>query len=97
MKSSDKSTSCGFWQHQLETDNVSQAYLFTGTRERERPPRPEFWRRLFEPHRQSGGRTKLPCGECENAKRLRKAVFDVIEMDAASNNGVDDIRDSTTE
>ena len=35
-----------------------------------------------------------PCNECENCKRiLNESVLDVVEMDAASNNGVDDIRD----
>ena len=37
---------------------------------------------------------QLPCGECENCKAIKEGRFlDVIEMDAASNNGVDDIRD----
>ena len=35
-----------------------------------------------------------PCGECEICKGIDSgAVMDIIEMDAASNNGVDDIRD----
>ena len=34
-----------------------------------------------------------PCNECENCKEiLSGASTDVVEMDAASNNGVDDIR-----
>ena len=35
-----------------------------------------------------------PCGECEICKGIDNgSLLDVVEMDAASNNGVDDIRD----
>jgi DNA polymerase-3 subunit gamma/tau len=35
-----------------------------------------------------------PCGVCENCKAIRDGVFvDVVEIDAASNNGVEDVRD----
>ena len=33
-----------------------------------------------------------PCGECESCKAIAAGCPDIIEMDAASNNGVDDVR-----
>ena len=40
------------------------------------------------------GPTTTPCGECESCVAIANATsLDVIEMDAASNNSVDDIRD----
>ncbi len=43
---------------------------------------------------EAGGRTIEPCGECESCVSIAAATsLDVIEMDAASNNSVDDIRD----
>ena len=42
---------------------------------------------------QSGQLHVLPCGHCENCEAIREGRFvDVIELDAASNNGVDDLR-----
>src|SRR5205814_4777248 len=41
-----------------------------------------------------GGPTVTPCGACESCRAIAAATsLDVIEMDAASNNSVDDIRD----
>src|SRR3954470_13476779 len=41
-----------------------------------------------------GGPTDTPCGACESCRAIASATsLDVIEMDAASNNSVDDIRD----
>lgn len=80
-------------QHQLETDNVSQAYLFTGTRGTGKTTTARI---LAKALNCTGNLAdgQLPCGECENCKAIKEGRFlDVIEMDAASNNGVDDIRD----
>jgi len=42
----------------------------------------------------NGGPTVTPCGECESCRAIAAATsLDVVEMDAASNNSVDDIRD----
>lgn len=80
-------------QHQLETDNVSQAYLFTGTRGTGKTTTARILAKALNcTGNPADG--QLPCGECENCKAIKKGRFlDVIEMDAASNNGVDDIRD----
>ena len=80
-------------QHQLETDNVGQAYLFTGTRGTGKTTTARILAKALNcTGNPADG--QLPCGECENCKAIKEGRFlDVIEMDAASNNGVDDIRD----
>ena len=43
---------------------------------------------------QNGGPTLTPCGKCESCLSIADATsLDVVEMDAASNNSVDDVRD----
>ena len=80
-------------QHQLETDNVSQAYLFTGTRGTGKTTTARILAKALNCTGDPAD-GQLPCGECENCKAIKEGRFlDVIEMDAASNNGVDDIRD----
>ena len=80
-------------QHQLETDNVSQAYLFTGTRGTGKTTTARILAKALNcTGNPADG--QLPCGECENCKAIKEGRFlDVIEMDAASNNGVEDMRD----
>lgn len=80
-------------QHQLETDNVSQAYLFTGIRGTGKTTTARILAKALNcTGNPADG--QLPCGECENCKAIKEGRFlDVIEMDAASNNGVDDMRD----
>ena len=58
--------------------------------ERARPPAPKFWpRRSTACTRKDGD----PCGECEICRGIDDgSILDVVEIDAASNNGVDNIR-----
>jgi hypothetical protein len=43
---------------------------------------------------QNGGPTVSPCGKCESCLSIQNATsLDVVEMDAASNNSVDDVRE----
>ena len=80
-------------QHQLEMDNVSQAYLFTGTRGTGKTTTARILAKALNCTGDPAD-GQLPCGECENCKAIKEGRFlDVIEMDAASNNGVDDMRD----
>lgn len=80
-------------QHQLETDNVSQAYLFTGTRGTGKTTTARILAKALNCTGDPAD-GQLPCGECESCKAIKEGRFlDVIEMDAASNNGVDDMRD----
>lgn len=80
-------------QHQLETDNVSQAYLFTGIRGTGKTTTARILAKALNcTGNPADG--QLPCGECENCKAIKEGRFlDVIEMDAASNRGVNEIRE----
>lgn len=80
-------------QHQLETDNVSQAYLFTGIRGTGKTTTARILAKALNcTGNPADG--QLPCGECENCKAIKEGRFlDVIEMDAASNRGVNEVRD----
>ena len=80
-------------QHQLETDNVNQAYLFTGTRGTGKTTTARILAKALNcTGNPADG--QLPCGECENCKAIKEGRFlDVIEMDAASNRGVNEVRD----
>ena len=80
-------------QHQLETHNVSQAYLFTGIRGTGKTTTARILAKALNCTGDPAD-GQLPCGECESCKAIKEGRFlDVIEMDAASNNGVDDMRD----
>lgn len=80
-------------QHQLETDNVSQAYLFTGTRGTGKTTTARILAKALNCTGDPAD-GQLPCGECESCKAIKEGRFlDVIEMDAASNRGVNEIRE----
>lgn len=71
---------------------VSHAYLFTGTRGTGKTSTAKIFARAI--NCQSPLKDGSPCGECEVCKALSNANnMDILEMDAASNNSVDDIRD----
>lgn len=80
-------------QHQLETNNVSQAYLFTGIRGTGKTTTARILAKALNcTGNPADG--QLPCGECESCKAIKEGRFlDVIEMDAASNRGVNEIRE----
>lgn len=77
-------------QNQLRTGTVNQAYLFTGIRGTGKTTTARI---LAKALNCTGDGEQLPCGKCENCKAIRDGKYmDVIEIDAASNNKVDDIR-----
>ena len=77
-------------QNQIMNDQVGHAYLFTGSRGTGKTSVAKIFAKAvncLNPVRGSA------CGECENCKRLEQENdINIIEIDAASNNKVDDIR-----
>ena len=77
-------------QNQIRTGTVSQAYLFAGTHGTGKTSTARILAKAV--NCLSDGENP-PCGKCENCEAIREGRFvDCIELDAASNNGVDDLR-----
>ena len=78
-------------KNQITANRVGHAYLFTGVRGTGKTTCAKIFAKAVNClHPQNGD----PCGECEICKGIDNgSILDVVEMDAASNNGVDDIRD----
>lgn len=75
-------------KNQIKNGQVSQAYLFTGTRGTGKTSTARILAKAINCTGED-----IPCGKCTNCKSIRDGAFmDVIELDAASNNGVDDLR-----
>lgn len=77
-------------KNQIRADRIGHAYLFTGTRGTGKTTIAKILARAVNCENPVDG---SPCGECASCKNiLSGAGMNVIEMDAASNNGVDDVR-----
>lgn len=77
-------------KNQIATNTVSHAYLFCGTRGTGKTTTARILAKAVN----CLDHAEQPCGVCENCLSIKEGTFmDVIEIDAASNNGVDNIRE----
>ena len=77
-------------KNQIKTGKISHAYLFSGTRGTGKTSAAKVFARAINCLNPKDGE---PCNECEVCKGiLNGTITDVIEMDAASNNSVENIR-----
>ena len=75
----------------VEQDKISHAYLFSGPRGTGKTSVAKIFAKAMNCPNQVGGE---PCNNCYICQAVTEgSLEDVIEMDAASNNGVDEIRD----
>lgn len=79
-------------RNQINTGTVSHAYLFCGTRGTGKTTTARILAKAVNCLEPEGD--EVPCGHCANCMAIKEGNFmDVIEIDAASNNGVDNIRE----
>ncbi|WP_250160121.1 DNA polymerase III subunit gamma/tau [Caloranaerobacter azorensis] len=78
-------------KNQIINNNIAHAYLFSGTRGTGKTSTAKIFARAVNCLNNKDGN---PCNECEICRGiLNDTIMDVVEMDAASNNSVDDIRE----
>lgn len=76
-------------KNQIKSGTPAHAYLFTGSRGTGKTTCAKLMAKAVNCLSPVDGN---PCGECESCKAIAAGCPDIIEMDAASNNGVDDVR-----
>ena len=78
-------------KNEILNDRVAHAYLFCGTRGTGKTSTAKVMAKALNCLDLHGGE---PCNECEMCKKINEGLaIDVTELDAASNNGIDKIRD----
>lgn len=78
-------------KNQILNNRIAHAYLFCGTRGTGKTSTAKVFAKALNCLNLKDGE---PCNECEMCKKINEGLaIDVTELDAASNNGVDKIRD----
>lgn len=78
-------------QNEIKAGRINHAYLFTGSRGTGKTTCAKIFAKAVNCLNPNEGN---PCGKCENCRGIENGeILDVVEMDAASNRGIDDIRD----
>lgn len=78
-------------QNQIKADRIGHAYLFCGTRGTGKTSIAKIFAKAVNCEHPVNG---SPCGECPTCRSIAAGTsMNVIEIDAASNNGVDNIRE----
>ena len=78
-------------RNQITTGRIAHAYLFCGSRGTGKTSTAKIMARAVNCEHPVNGD---PCGQCDSCRRLlADESLDVMEIDAASNNGVDEMRD----
>lgn len=81
-------------QNELASAKIGQAYLFCGPRAVGKTTMARVLAQAVNCERRQKGESE-PCGECDNCLSIKKGNFlDVMEIDAASNTGVDNVREN---